>query len=112
MYIPSSFQRVQAATFQDKTIYLLETVETEGALGGKTKTYGEAVSGHPCNVQVVRDVQLSEQYGLVIGRDIVVTAGTLDISKDSFIRYGNDVYHVLEAPKYDAYTKLLAKLVV
>lgn len=81
MNIPESFTRAQAATFQDKTIELLETVETEGTLGGKTKTYGNVVSSHTCNVQVVKDVQLSEQYGLVIGRDIIVTAGDAEYPK-------------------------------
>ncbi|MEG1882751.1 MAG: hypothetical protein RRZ24_11130 [Clostridia bacterium] len=112
MQIPDSFKIAQLTAMCDKLVTLLSTVETTGALGGKTKSPGVPVSTHQCNVQVVSDKLLCEQYGLTIGRDILVTAPTLPIEKGRFIRYGGGDYYVVETPQHDAYKKLLAKAVV
>jgi len=111
MQIPQSFRDAQAAAFQDKEITLLETVTARGALGGVTNTPGVDVSAHACNVQVVSDKLTAEQFGLELGRDIIVTAAQLPIEKDAFIRWNGEIYRVEEAPHYDAYVKLLAKRV-
>lgn len=110
MNIPQSFLDAQAAAFQDKTIALLATVTTTGALGSVTKSPGASVSTHTCNVQYASDKLLVEQYGLVVGQDIIVTAGVgLSIAKDAFISYGGAVFRVIEAPRCDSHVKLIAK---
>lgn len=111
MRIPASFFAAQATAMQDKSIERLATVESTGALGGVYAAPGEALSSHDCNVQVVSDKLLAEEYGLAIGRDILVTARELPIEKGEFIRYAGQAYRVVEAPKYDAYQKLIAKRV-
>jgi len=112
MQIPQSFKDAQAAAFQDKSIMLLATITTTGSLGSVTVAPGADVSTHTCNVQFVADKLLAEQYGLELGRDIIVTAASLSIEKGAFIRYASIIYRVVEAPRYDAYVKLLAKRVV
>jgi len=111
MKIPQSFLDAQAATFCDKLITLLSTVETTNELGGVSLSPGTAVSMHPCNVQIVGDKLTAEEYGLRIGKDIVVTAAELPVETGAFIRYNGLTFRVVEAPKYDAYTRLLAKRV-
>ena len=112
MHVPDSFKSAQLFAMCDKQVTLLSTVETMGALGGKTKSPGVPVSTHQCNVQVVNDKLLCKQYGLTIGRDIQVTAPLLPIEKGRFIRFDGSDYYVVETPQYDAYKKLLAKVVV
>lgn len=109
MNIPQSFRDAQAAVFQDKTVALLATVTTTGALGSVTKSPGASVSTHACNVQYAADKLLVEQYGLVIGQDIIVTAGSLPIIKDAFISYDGIVFRVIETPHCDSHVKLIAK---
>ena len=111
MKIPQSFLDAQAATFYDRLITLLDTDETIDALGGITRSPGTALSMHQCNVQFVSDKLTVEEYGLRIGQDIIVTAATLPIGKGDFIRCGGITFRVVEAPRYDAYVKLLAKRV-
>lgn len=108
MNIPQSFLDAQAAAFQDKLITLLETVATNDALGGVKLSAGTAVSMHSCNVQYVNDKITAEEYGLKIGQDIIVTGSDLPVGAGAFIRYGGITFRVIEAPHYDAYTKLLA----
>jgi len=109
MNISQSFRDAQAAAFQDKQISLLATVTSTGTLGSVTKSPGAAVSTHACNVQYASDKLLVEQYGLVIGQDIIVTAGSLPVSKDAFISYGGVVFRVIETPHCDSHVKLIAK---
>lgn len=109
MNIPQSFRDAQAAAFQDKQISLLTTVTATGTLGSVTKSPGTVVSTHACNVQYASDKLLVEQYGLVIGQDIIVTAGSLPITKDAFISYAGTVYRVIETPRCDSHVKLVAK---
>ncbi|HWQ98923.1 MAG TPA: hypothetical protein VN538_12645 [Clostridia bacterium] len=109
MNIPQSFLDAQAAAFQDKQISLLATVSTTGALGSVTKSPGAVVSIHACNVQYAADKLLVEQYGLVVGQDLIVTAGALPIAKDSFISYDGVVFRVIETPRSDSHVKLIAK---
>ena len=111
MNIPDSFYTAQAR-LQDKSIDRLATVETTGSLGGVYPSPGEVVSSHACNVQIVTDKLLAEEYGLVIGRDILVTARSLPVEKGEYVRYAGDVYKVVETPTFDAYQKLIAKRVV
>lgn len=109
MNIPQSFLDAQAAAFQDKQISLLATVSTTGALGSVTKSPGAVVSTHACNVQYATDKLLVEQYGLVVGQDLIITAGALPIAKDSFISYDGFVFRVVETPQFDSHVKLIAK---
>jgi hypothetical protein len=111
MRIPDSFFAAQAAAMQDKVFERLETITSTGELGGVYETPGEAISSHACNVQIVSDKLLAEEYGLAIGRDILVTARELPIEKGEYIRYAEQAYRVIEAPRYDAYQKLIAKRV-
>ena len=111
MRIPNSFFAAQATAMQDKSIERLKTITSTGALGGVYEAPGDAISAHDCNVQIVADRLLAEEYGLAIGRDILVTAQELPIEKGEFIRYAGQNYRVVEAPKYDAYQKLIAKRV-
>lgn len=109
MNIPASFLQAQATVFQDKTIALLATVTTTGSLGSVTKSPGASVSTHSCNVQFASDKLLIEQYGLVAGQDIIITAGSLPIVKDNFVSYDGVVYRVIETPRFDSHVKLIAK---
>ena len=112
MQIPQSFLEAQAAAFQDKSITLLATVTTTGSLGSATVSPGADISAYACNVQYVADKLIAEQYGLELGRDIIVTAAALPIEKGAFIRYADVTYRVVEAPRYDSHVELLAKRVV
>jgi len=109
MNIPQSFLDAQAAAFQDKQISLLATVTSSGTLGSVTKSPGAVVSTHTCNVQYAADKLLVEQYGLVVGQDLIVTAGSLPIAKDSFISFAGVVFRVIETPHADSHVKLIAK---
>jgi len=111
MRIPQSFLDAQAAAFQDKTITLLEIIMTQGTLGGTIVSPGAPVSEHACNAQYVNDRLTAEEYGLVIGQDIIVTATALPIEKGAFIRYAGTTFRVVEAPRHDSHVKLLAKRV-
>lgn len=74
-----------------------------------TKSPGAVVSTHACNVQYVSDKLLVEQYGLTVGKDILVTASTLPVSAGAYIKYNDIVYRVVEAPAHDTHVKLIAK---
>lgn len=113
MRIPDSFKAAQAAAFQDKHIEHLSTDTHTGTLGGSVTTPGQDVLGsYPCNVQVVTDQLLAQEYGLMVGQDIQATAASLPIQKGEYLRYAGQIYRVVEAPRYDAYQKILAKKVL
>ena len=111
MRIPDSFKAAQRQAFQDKQIEHYKAREIKGNLGSVTREPEDACSGvYSVNVQVVNDALIAQEYGLTIGKSIIVTSSdNLPISKGDYVRYNGCMYLVKETPTYDAYMKLFAE---
>jgi len=114
MRIPDSFKAAQAAVFQDKTIAWHAAEQSIGSLGGVYQTPAEeaTASYSDVNVQVLSDALLAQEYGLVVGRDILITRSTsLPIPQGDFINWEGATYRVVTNIAHDSHCRLLGEKV-
>lgn len=114
MKIPDSFRRAQRAVFQDKTIAWHPAVEITGALGGKYTAPSESPQATytDVNVQVLSDALVAQEYGLTVGRDILITRSeALPIPDGDFVEWESGTYRIVAALNHDSHSRLLGEKV-
>lgn len=112
MKIPIGFTDTQKAIFQDKKIMYYPAKENKGSLGSiiTEPAIEQGITIEGVNVQIISDVLLAQEWGLTVGRDIVITCSiSHHIEKGDFIAYCDDLYVVEGAPHADSHYKYMAK---
>lgn len=113
MNIPTSFKKVQASVFQDKTVEHYLPVSVKGSLSSITTKPSDTVLGkYRVNFQIVTNALKAEEWGLKINRDATMTSSAqLPVKETDYIRYNGVFYRVVGVQPFDAYTLYLLKAV-
>ena len=92
--------------FYDKKIYIYNAIEKVGEELDVVRTKGDLKEELACNVHIIGDNILKQDYGLNIQANIMVTCIETLAKKGDIITYNNQDYNVVEIIKNDSHTKI------
>lgn len=110
MLVPNSFKSRMAVKFYDKTIQILQTSTVKEADGGISRTAATVSSTFSGNARLVKKGMETNEIGLTLDADIVITAPTTtQISLNDTIRYLNCKYQVINIVTSDSHLTITGK---
>lgn len=108
MKISDTFKRVQRRVFQDKTIEHRPLEKRTGSLGSVTSAPGDIAGSYAVNFQLLSDVLVAQEWGLVVAQDARATSSLpLPIALGDYVQINGKVYKVIGHPVFDSHSELL-----
>ena len=111
MLIPSKMNEIMSKYFYDKTITFRTKKLGVDDEGGRIEVpnAGTYVTV-PCNIAPATSEWVKEKYGLDLNARLIITcASDSDVKPNSFFRYHEEDYEVVEVLIYDSHLKLVCR---
>ena len=109
MKIPTSFSKAIANVFYDKTVSIIETIETVDAEGGVKIVPGtEVLNSFVGNVNFSNLKEVQEELGLTYDIDVTITTSFEDVKVNDYILYGGFNFVITDVIPYDSHSMIVA----